>query len=348
MGVLMLAIYAGIAQVMLVNFLITMMGDSYENVKDNSQTEWKFARYSLVVQFANTIADPPPFNLILDPSKKLYALINECCNGTDGSDDQGGNDKSDKIHEEVNKEDITKIMRKAMQGLIDDASQNEEQTLASVGEKIQSQLKTENHALRKRLNAVENKLDCLAKDQRSYFESIKSEIRKAGPSSLSQPYSEGVGRKSVIVILLKVYETGKEYIVATSKHWMVGKTPVTEIPTVFMDQGYFVGDAAVLLETKAGLKITIQNVIDLSGLAFSETPGNRDDESLQVYLYRRAVSAQSLHELNIQLRSAGGYEQMALQLIDLQEVHRYSFDSKLFSALYLYQTMLRGGRIQDV
>jgi hypothetical protein len=37
MGLLMLAIYAGIAQVMLVNFLITMMGDSYENVKENSQ-----------------------------------------------------------------------------------------------------------------------------------------------------------------------------------------------------------------------------------------------------------------------------------------------------------------------
>jgi len=66
-GVFLISVYSLISQVMLVNLLIAMMGDTYSNVKANSDKEWKFYRYGLITEFMSTSPYPPPFNLILGP-----------------------------------------------------------------------------------------------------------------------------------------------------------------------------------------------------------------------------------------------------------------------------------------
>jgi len=66
-GVLVILLYSLITQVMLVNLLIAMMGDTYSAVKENSDKEWKFYRYSLIVDYQTSSAYPPPFNIVLGP-----------------------------------------------------------------------------------------------------------------------------------------------------------------------------------------------------------------------------------------------------------------------------------------
>jgi len=75
LGVIVILIYSLITQVMLVNLLIAMMGDTYSNVKENSDKEWKFYRYSLVIDYITSSAYPPPFNLVLGPITFIQARI---------------------------------------------------------------------------------------------------------------------------------------------------------------------------------------------------------------------------------------------------------------------------------
>jgi hypothetical protein len=66
-GVAVVLVYSLITQVMLVNLLIAMMGDTYSAVKENSDKEWKFYRYSLVIDYITSSPYPPPFNLLFGP-----------------------------------------------------------------------------------------------------------------------------------------------------------------------------------------------------------------------------------------------------------------------------------------
>jgi len=74
-GVVFLAVYALVAQIMLVNLLIAMMGDTYSEVKENSDKEWKFFRYSLVCDYCFCSPYPPPFNLIVGPIQTILGCF---------------------------------------------------------------------------------------------------------------------------------------------------------------------------------------------------------------------------------------------------------------------------------
>jgi len=67
LGVALLAVYALLAQILLVNLLIAMMGDTYSNVSDNSAEEWKFYRLELMMENQSTSFHPPPTNLLIIP-----------------------------------------------------------------------------------------------------------------------------------------------------------------------------------------------------------------------------------------------------------------------------------------
>lgn len=67
LGIALLSIYALISQVMLVNLLIAMMGDTYSNVSENSMEEWKFYRLEMVMENQMTSFHPPPVNLVIVP-----------------------------------------------------------------------------------------------------------------------------------------------------------------------------------------------------------------------------------------------------------------------------------------
>ncbi|KOO31412.1 transient receptor potential cation channel subfamily m member 2 [Chrysochromulina tobinii] len=66
LGLSVLWVYALISNVLLVNLLIAMMGDTYGRVKEAADVEWKFGRVSAVLEFIErAYAVPPPFSLPL-------------------------------------------------------------------------------------------------------------------------------------------------------------------------------------------------------------------------------------------------------------------------------------------
>jgi len=62
-GYILLALYILFAAVMMQNLLIAMMADSYTQVNENAETEWKFERFFLVEEQQSASSVPPPFNI---------------------------------------------------------------------------------------------------------------------------------------------------------------------------------------------------------------------------------------------------------------------------------------------
>jgi len=79
-GIAMLGIYSMIAQIMLVNLLIAMMGSTYNNVSDNSTEEWKFYRLEMVMETQTASFHPPPTNLIVFPIEHLVHKLSDLRN----------------------------------------------------------------------------------------------------------------------------------------------------------------------------------------------------------------------------------------------------------------------------
>eukprot|EP00026_Physarum_polycephalum_P000719 Phypoly_transcript_00720.p1 GENE.Phypoly_transcript_00720~~Phypoly_transcript_00720.p1 ORF type:complete len:1269 (+),score=165.16 Phypoly_transcript_00720:288-4094(+) len=75
-GVAVVLLYSLVTQVMLVNLLIAMMGNTYTVVKDNSDKEWKFYRYTLIADYNASSTCPPPFNIIYMIYRKVKRFRN--------------------------------------------------------------------------------------------------------------------------------------------------------------------------------------------------------------------------------------------------------------------------------
>ena len=82
-GLLMYGSYSIINVVVLLNLLIAMMSDSYQLISSSRDTEWKFARSKLWINYFDdekSIRPPPPFNLI--PSLNcFFSFCFSCCKG---------------------------------------------------------------------------------------------------------------------------------------------------------------------------------------------------------------------------------------------------------------------------
>ena len=63
-GKILLWMYVMVSNVLLVNLLIAMMGDTYARIKENADSEWKFARLVSGIEFVERVhAVPPPLSL---------------------------------------------------------------------------------------------------------------------------------------------------------------------------------------------------------------------------------------------------------------------------------------------
>uniref|UniRef100_F1KU57 Transient receptor potential-gamma protein n=1 Tax=Ascaris suum TaxID=6253 RepID=F1KU57_ASCSU len=61
--------------IVLLNMLIAMMSNSYENIYNQADIEWKFARSKLWIEyFDDTATLPPPFNMIPSPKSFYYGI----------------------------------------------------------------------------------------------------------------------------------------------------------------------------------------------------------------------------------------------------------------------------------
>ncbi|KAF8565740.1 hypothetical protein P879_04719 [Paragonimus westermani] len=74
-GKLTFGVYSYIAFIVLLNMLIAMMNSSYEQILQQVDVEWKFARSKLWISyFAEGCTVPVPFNLIPTPKSFMYCL----------------------------------------------------------------------------------------------------------------------------------------------------------------------------------------------------------------------------------------------------------------------------------
>ena len=88
-GKILLWMYVMVSNVLLVNLLIAMMGDTYARIKENADTEWKFARLVSGIEFVERVhAVPPPLSLpIMALNLKSWLAGHRWETDGDGKDD---------------------------------------------------------------------------------------------------------------------------------------------------------------------------------------------------------------------------------------------------------------------
>ncbi|VDM98542.1 unnamed protein product [Thelazia callipaeda] len=107
MGRTIFGSYCCCSVIVLLNMLIAMMSNSYQNIYNQADVEWKFARSKLWIQyFDDTATLPPPFNMIPSP-KSVYYCIRWCFEAVFQSDQTIGckfrSARNQKILQVVNK-----------------------------------------------------------------------------------------------------------------------------------------------------------------------------------------------------------------------------------------------------
>ncbi|KRY22926.1 Transient receptor potential-gamma protein [Trichinella patagoniensis] len=81
-GKTMFGTYGVISIIVLLNMLIAMMSNSYQYISNQADTEWKFARSRLWIEYFEESATlPPPFNIIPSPKAIYYVFqwLKELC-----------------------------------------------------------------------------------------------------------------------------------------------------------------------------------------------------------------------------------------------------------------------------
>jgi len=71
----LLVAYMVATVIMLINLLIAMMSSSFATVKENSRTEWMFARMRLIEDYMDMPALPAPLNLVAAPARLVGVAL---------------------------------------------------------------------------------------------------------------------------------------------------------------------------------------------------------------------------------------------------------------------------------
>eukprot|EP00026_Physarum_polycephalum_P013199 Phypoly_transcript_13576.p1 GENE.Phypoly_transcript_13576~~Phypoly_transcript_13576.p1 ORF type:complete len:337 (+),score=59.65 Phypoly_transcript_13576:45-1013(+) len=127
-GVVFLAIYAFIVQVMLVNLLIAMMGDTYSSVRENSDVEWKYFRYSFVQDNMAASPLPPPLNIVYFFVWIFCAMKNACSQKAALVVDKKMEEEHHKKEQMLCEQAIAKVMRVTVDKLAQDTEREESQS----------------------------------------------------------------------------------------------------------------------------------------------------------------------------------------------------------------------------
>lgn len=95
-GLLMFGSYSVCNIIVLLNMLIAMMSNSYTNISERSDTEWKFARSRLWISyFEEGSTVPPPFNMVPTPKSIFKFMRCGLCKGKEAKFTQEDLDSAD-------------------------------------------------------------------------------------------------------------------------------------------------------------------------------------------------------------------------------------------------------------
>eukprot|EP00057_Strongylocentrotus_purpuratus_P010202 XP_011664676.1 PREDICTED: transient receptor potential cation channel subfamily M member 2 isoform X5 [Strongylocentrotus purpuratus] len=78
-GIILLAGYMMISNVLLLNLLIAMFSYTFSAIQDNTDTIWKFQRYDLIKEYFNRPPLTPPFILVSHFFYAVRFVIQHCC-----------------------------------------------------------------------------------------------------------------------------------------------------------------------------------------------------------------------------------------------------------------------------
>ena len=75
-GYILYGVYNVTMVIVLLNMLIAMINNSFQEIEDDAEVEWKFARAKLWFScFGEGRVLPVPFNLVLGPGSLFYLLL---------------------------------------------------------------------------------------------------------------------------------------------------------------------------------------------------------------------------------------------------------------------------------
>ncbi|XP_062227930.1 nudix hydrolase 14, chloroplastic [Phragmites australis] len=159
-------------------------------------------------------------------------------------------------------------------------------------------------------------------------------------------------RGPAVAVLILLESKGQTYAVLTEQVRVpVGKF-ILELPAGMLDdeKGDFVGTAVREVEEETGIKLNLEDMVDLTALLDPSTgrrmfpsPGGCDEE-MGLFLYRGRVDEETIRELQGKetgLRDHG--ELIKLRVVPYNQLWRSTSDGKALCAIALYEMAKRDG-----
>ena len=129
-GVLLMGAYVVLSQILLANLLVALMTDSYSEIRENSDREWKFNRFAFLDQYSTTDVFPPPFNLLSRSIRGVGSLLR----ARKEEEEEGGNSlisEMEMIRLERKRDEVAEEAKRADE-------KNVKKRLKDMGEKLDS------------------------------------------------------------------------------------------------------------------------------------------------------------------------------------------------------------------
>jgi len=176
-GVALIAIYTMISQIMLVNLLIAMMGDTYATLKQNSDVEWKFYRRMFVRENVTVSCNPPPTNLVFVPIHFLLRTIFNPC----------GRRKLDLMPYPNN---IEKVMRATLDKIAENTEKEESNSITAIAKELRERVRglyddreRDREFVEKKLEDMEQLIEQNARNTMAMLEKILLQMQQNNPNS---------------------------------------------------------------------------------------------------------------------------------------------------------------------
>ncbi|KAE9614178.1 putative ADP-sugar diphosphatase [Lupinus albus] len=159
-------------------------------------------------------------------------------------------------------------------------------------------------------------------------------------------------RGPAVAVLILLESEGETYAVLTEQARIPVGRIILELPAGMLDddRGDFVGTAVREVEEETGIKLSLEDMIDLTafldpstGCRVIPSPGGCDEE-ISIFLYRRRVDKEIITQL--QGKQTGLIEHgelIKVHVVPYKKLWRATADSKVLMAIALLEMATKGG-----
>ncbi|CAL5421362.1 unnamed protein product [Camellia sinensis] len=159
-------------------------------------------------------------------------------------------------------------------------------------------------------------------------------------------------RGPAVAVLILLESDGETYAVLTEQARVPVGRLILELPAGMLngDNGDFVGTAVKEVEEETGIRLNLEDVVDLTafldpstGCRVFPSPGGCDEE-ISLFLYRRHVGKEIITQLQGKetgLREQG--ELIKVHIVAYEKLWRATADAKALTAIALYEMAKREG-----